>query len=89
MKARDMACLLLVVLSLLCMALLLSCSRTASSVPIGEQELPDMELRDADGRVVEERHLTLEDAEPILRTGRYRYTVDAASRFPTEMLVNE
>ena len=49
----------------------------------------DIELRDADGRVVEERHLTLEDAEPILRTGRYRYTVDAASRFPTEMLVNE
>jgi len=48
MKARNMACLLLVVLSLTCLMLFSSCKRASSEIPVGEQELPDMELRNAD-----------------------------------------
>jgi LPS export ABC transporter protein LptC len=46
MKAGNMACLLLA--SLLVLLLGASCSRAGSDqIPIGEQELPDMEMRDA------------------------------------------
>lgn len=46
MKATHMACLLLVFLVILTAA---SCSRTGSGgIPIGEQELPDMILEDAE-----------------------------------------
>ncbi len=48
MKAKDMACLLLVGLAMACALLLPSCRRTEASVPIGEQELPDMVLENAD-----------------------------------------
>jgi LPS export ABC transporter protein LptC len=48
MKARDMACLLLVGLSVLCMTLCISCSRVQGDVPFEEQEIPDMQLVNAD-----------------------------------------
>ena len=47
MKAGHMACLLLAALTLLCLTSLFSCNKGSGSVPIGEQELPDMVLRDA------------------------------------------
>ena len=43
-----MACLLLVILSALCIALLASCNRESSVIPESQLEIPDMELRDAD-----------------------------------------
>ena len=43
-----MACLLLVGLFVLTFALLSSCKKAEGSVPVGESELPDMELRNAD-----------------------------------------
>ena len=46
MKTRDMACLLLYVLVLVFICV--SCTKTdAQPVPAGEQELPDMEMRNA------------------------------------------
>lgn len=45
MKAKHMACLLLV--ALLCLSSLVSCKKVSESIPLGEQELPDMVLRDA------------------------------------------
>ena len=48
MKARDMACLLLVGLSVLCIALCASCSRESSDFSSSKLEIPDMELRNAD-----------------------------------------
>ena len=53
MKFRNMACLLLVGLSLLPLALCISCGKSGSSIPIGETELPDMELRNADYTLAE------------------------------------
>lgn len=48
MKVRDLACLLLVFASLPSLLLLVSCGKSASpSIPIGERELPDMELHNA------------------------------------------
>ncbi len=47
MKAGHMACLLLAALTLLCLASLVSCKKVSGSIPIGEQELPDMVLNDA------------------------------------------
>ena len=48
MKARDMACLLLVGLSVLSISLCISCSRESSDLPESGIEIPEMELRDAD-----------------------------------------
>lgn len=48
MKARYMACLLLVGLSMFSLSLCISCKRAESSIPIGEREHPDMELHNAD-----------------------------------------
>lgn len=48
MKARDMACLLLVGLSVLCIFLCISCSRESSNLPESRIEIPEMELHDAD-----------------------------------------
>ena len=47
MKAGHMACLLLASLSLLCLTSLVSCKKVSETIPLGEQELPDMVLRDA------------------------------------------
>jgi len=48
MKTRDMACLLLVTLSVLCIAFFASCSRESSDFEASQLEIPDMELHDAD-----------------------------------------
>lgn len=47
MKAGHMACLLLIGLFSLSLTALTSCKKIPSSIPIGEQELPDMVLTDA------------------------------------------
>lgn len=47
MKAGHMACLLLIGLFFLSLTALTSCKKLPSSIPIGEQELPDMVLTDA------------------------------------------
>ena len=62
MKVRHMACLLLVGLFFICPMILVSCKKLPSSIPIGEQELPDMVLTDA--RYV----LGQEDEDPLIMT---------------------
>ena len=47
MKAGHMACLLLAILSLFCLTAMVSCKKVSSSIPLAEQELPDMVLTDA------------------------------------------
>lgn len=47
MKSGHMACLLLAALTILFLFSMVSCSKISSDIPIGEQELPDMVLRDA------------------------------------------
>lgn len=76
MKAGHMACLLLAALTLLCLSSLVSCKKVPGSIPIGEQELPDMVLRDA-------RYILGQDNEDALVMQAKTITIYKAERDTT------
>ena len=69
MKARDMACLLLVSLAVLMAVLLVSCRRADSSIPTSENELPDMELHDADYTLGKDLAFSSPDDPVVMHAG--------------------